>query len=236
MAVMWSPKAACTTAISWAFLHNGLLPEALAYSHWIHHYRLRQYQKTERYLSRLRQVETRSRHAIKIVRNPFERAVSSFVHAYRHGYEDSALAAALARPVDRHQRFSFREFVLYLETIDLNLCNPHHRVQSSPLERHVLFGLKPSQIIRIENGLEGALGEVERSLGLPATDFSNPAFRSVHHTSRVPSNGPAADRKDFSARDVPPAVAFYDDDLIRRIARLYAEDFHRYGYTPKLAG
>jgi len=232
--VMWSPKAACTTAITWAFQHNGLLEEALGFGPWIHRYRLRRYQKTERYLGRLRRLSQHSRYVVKIVRNPFERAVSSFVHAYRHDYEDFALREMLGRPVDRQQRFSFREFVGLLERSDLTRCNPHHRLQSTPLERHVLFGLKPHRTIKIEDGLERALSEIERSFNLPETDFANPVFRSGHHTSRAASAESAADRKDLWGPVLPPAAAFYDDDLIDRVARLYAEDFQRYGYDTKL--
>lgn len=230
MVVMWSPKAACTTAITWAFLHNGLLEEALAFSPWVHRYRLRRYQKTERYLERLRRLPRQGRYVVKIARNPFERAVSSFLHAYRHSYEDQLLARALGRPVDQQRRFSFREFIHYLEGLDLLRCNTHHRLQTTPLERHVLFGLRPERVIRIEDGLTAALAELEREFDLPPTDFSNPVFRSVHHTSRVPSAAPAADRKDLVAHDLPPASAFYDDDLVTRVARIYAEDFRRYGY------
>jgi hypothetical protein len=230
IAIMWSAKAACTTAVTWAFLHDGLLDEAIAYSSWIHRYRLRRYQKSERYRSRLRQLGRYTRFVAKVVRNPYERAVSSFIHAHRYGYEDQPLSDMLGRPVDKHRRFSFREFVQYLEQIDLTICNTHHRRQSSPLERHVLFGLKPNRIIRIEDGLEQALGEVERQFGLPPSDFSNPIFRSWHHTSRRPSEGPAADRMDIQPQNTPPAAAFYDDDLTQRVARLYDEDFVRYGY------
>lgn len=234
IAVMWSPKAACTTAITWAFQHNGLLGEALAFSPWIHSYRLRHYQKTESYLGRLRHLDRHSRYVVKIVRNPFERAVSSFLHAYRHYYEDFAMREVLQRPVDRQHRFSFREFVELLERSNLERCNPHHRVQSTPLERHVLFGLKPHRVVRIEDGLEGALSEIEREFRLTETDFANPVFRSYHHTSRAPSPESAADRTDLRGPVLPPAAAFYDEDLIGRIARLYAEDFRRYGYDTRL--
>jgi hypothetical protein len=45
------------------------------------------------------------------VRDPLDRAVSSYIHAYRHGYDDEAIAKVVQRPVARRQRFSFREFV-----------------------------------------------------------------------------------------------------------------------------
>jgi hypothetical protein len=94
--------------------------------------------------------------------------------------------------------------------------------------------LKPHRTIKIEDGLAQALGEIERKLNLPQTDFSNPVFRSHHHTSRAASAELAADRKDLFEPALPPTAAFYDDDLIARIARLYAEDFERYGYDMKL--
>jgi hypothetical protein len=70
LAVMWSYKAACTTVIKWLFQQNGLLPEALAYNSWVHKYRLRQYQKSERYLSRLKRLSSGGFEVVKIVRDP----------------------------------------------------------------------------------------------------------------------------------------------------------------------
>ncbi len=230
LAVMWSQKAACTTVIKWAFLHNGLLPEALAYGSWIHSYRLRKYQKTDRYLDRLKKLSDRNFHVIKIVRDPLERAVSSYIHAFRTGYDDKDISKILGRPLNRGQRFSFREFVNFLEHSNLRRCNPHHRVQATPVERHVLFGAKPRRIIKIEEGLESALNDIERSAHLPVTDFTSQIFGSHHHTLRVRFDGPAADLVQFTPGALPPARAFYDADLSARVARLYAEDIRRYGY------
>lgn len=231
LAVMWSFKAACTTVIKWVFQHNGLLPEALAYSKWIHRYRLRVYQKDDRYLSRLQRLNDRDFKIIKIVRDPLDRAVSSYIHAYLMKYEDEAIAKIVGRPLDSHQRFSFREFVTFLEQIDLRRCNPHHRVQVAPVERHVLFGTRPQTIVRIEQGLEPSLNAMERSLGLPVTDFADDVFHSHHHTIRADQYEPAADLIDFPGKMFPPTAAFYDADLSARVARLYAEDLRQYGYS-----
>lgn len=231
LAVMWSYKAACTTVIKWVFLHNGLLPEALAFSDWIHTYRLRRYQKAERYRARLGQFGGRTFDVVKVVRHPLDRAISSYIHAYRTGYDDESISKVIRRPLDCRQRFSFREFVTFLEHSNLLRCNPHHRVQVAPIERHVLFRTKPRAIIRIEQGLTSALSDLEHSLGLPATDFTNRVFASDHHTVRTYHHGPAADLTHFKPRALPPASAFYDADLSARVVRLYAEDFHHYGYT-----
>jgi hypothetical protein len=231
LAVMWSNKAACTTIMKWVFLHNGLLPEALAYGRWIHRYRLRQYQKSSRYRSRLKTFARGRFITVKVVRNPFERAVSSFIHAYRTGYDDRAISEVLKRPLDRGHRFSFRDFVTFLERSDLYACNPHHRVQVSPVERRVLFRIRPRQIIKIENDLAKTLNELERSLGLPVSDMTNPLFASEHHTHRVIHQELAADLALLPRDGLPPASMFYDDDLRHRIARLYAEDFAYYGYS-----
>jgi hypothetical protein len=234
LAVMWSYKAACTTVIKWVFQQNGLLPEALAYNSWVHKYRLREYQKSERYLSRLKRLASGSFQVVKIVRDPLDRAVSSYIHAYRHGYDDEAIAKVVQRPVSRRQRFSFREFVSYLEQSDLLYCNPHHRMQVAPIERHVLFGTRPSKIIRIEQGLNAALSELERTLGLPATDFTNPIFESEHHTVRAVRGRLAADLVHIPRNAVPPATLFYDRALATKVAQLYADDFRHYGYSTSL--
>jgi hypothetical protein len=234
LAVMWSYKAACTTVIKWVFQQNGLLPEAMAYNSWVHKYRLREYQKSDRYLSRLKRLSRGSFEVVKIVRDPLDRAVSSYIHAYRHGYDDAAIANVVQRPLSYQKRFSFREFVAYLEQSDLRYCNPHHRVQTSPIERHVLFGTRPSKIIRIEDGLNVALSELERRLGLPPTDFTNPVFESDHHTVRAAPAGLAADLLRIPRNAVPPAAMFYDRELAAKIALLYAEDFSRYGYSATL--
>lgn len=234
LAVMWSYKAACTTVIKWAFQHNGLLPEAMAYNSWVHKYRLRQYQKSERYLSRLKRLSSSAFDVVKVVRDPLDRAVSSYIHAYRHGYDDEAIAKLVQRPVSRRQRFSFREFVSYLEQSDLQYCNPHHRVQVAPIERHVLFGTRPSKVIKVEQGLTAALGELERELGLPPTDFTSPVFASDHHTVRTAQSGLAADLVYLPPRAAPPAATFYDRELATKVAHLYAEDFRHYGYPTEL--
>ena len=234
LAVMWSYKAACTTVIKWVFEQNGLLPEAMAYNSWVHKYRLRQYQKSERYLSRLKRLSSGAFEVVKVVRDPLDRAVSSYIHAYRHGYDDEAIAKVVQRPVSRRQRFSFREFVAFLEQSNLHYCNPHHRLQVAPIERHVLFRTRPSKIIRIEQGLNAALSELERGLGLPATDFTNPVFESDHHTVRAAPAGLAADLVHIPRDAVPPAARFYDRELASKVARLYAEDFRHYGYSTDL--
>lgn len=231
LAVMWSYKAACTTVIKWVFQQNGLLPEAMAYNSWVHKYRLREYQKSDRYLSRLKRLSRGSFEVVKIVRDPLDRAVSSYIHAYRHGYDDAAIAKVVQRPLSRQKRFSFREFVAYLEQSDLQYCNPHHRLQTAPIERHVLFGTRPSSIIRIEGGLNAALSALEGRLGLPPTDFTNPVFESDHHTVRIAPAGLAADLVHIPRNAVPPAAMFYDRELAAKIALLYAEDFSRYGYS-----
>lgn len=234
LAVMWSYKAACTTVIKWVFQQNGLLPEAMAYNSWVHKYRLRQYQKSERYLSRLKRLSSGAFEVVKVVRDPLDRAVSSYIHAYRHGYDDEPIAKIVQRPLSRRQRFSFREFVTYLEQTDLYFCDPHHRMQVSPVERHVLFGTRPSKIIKIEHGLNAALSELERALGLPATDFTNPVFESDHHTVRTEQAGLAADLLHIQRNAVPPAAMFYDRALASKVARLYEEDFRHYGYSTSL--
>src|SRR5680860_1065626 len=140
--LFWSAKAGCTFAVKWMLDHMGLLQEALAHHQWVHKFRVAKLYAGLAHKSSVRDFldSFDGYRAIKIARNPYKRAVSSYIHAARFGYEDARISDFLSRPVEKHGGFSFREFVTYLETIDLCACNVHHRVQVHPLERYFVSG------------------------------------------------------------------------------------------------
>lgn len=234
LAVLFSAKAGCTFVVKWFFAQAGLLEEAEAYPPWIHGYRHKVYYRSDGY--RPRAVLQPGMRVVKFVRNPYERAVSAYIHALRSRYEDGKLAASLGRPVDRRRRFSFREFVGHVEadSVTVHRCNPHHRSQIHRLEERGLVG--PAHLIRVEQARD-QVPRLERKLGLAPTDYE--ALRhSAHHTERVADGSACADRCDWHQargarhRQFPPTYCFYDDDLLGRVCALYRQDFERYGYDP----
>ncbi|MBA2490592.1 MAG: sulfotransferase family 2 domain-containing protein [Gammaproteobacteria bacterium] len=116
--LLWSAKAGCTFAVKWMLGHMGLLQEALAHHRWVHHYRIQKLYKSAAHKAAVRDFvdEPAGYRFVKIVRNPFKRALSSYIHASQCGYEDVPMATFLGRAVDAENRYSFREFVGYLET------------------------------------------------------------------------------------------------------------------------
>jgi hypothetical protein len=243
IALFWTPKVGSLFAVRWFFEQKGLLNEALnyqrfyhGYKEFVHNYRDEIYRFSDGHrtslASFLRNPESFT--VIKIIRHPLKRAVSSYIHTIRFGFSDSKIQKYLARKISSKSRFSFREFVGYLESIDITKCNIHYRTQTHPLERS--GQIRINHIVDIENSVE-KISELERMLDLKQTNlarFSN----SKHHTIRKNTDSFYGDKIDFFGwRNVltPPAINFYDDDLVKRIGIIYAEDFERYGYKCSLS-
>lgn len=230
LALFFSAKAGCTFALKWFFFHTNYLDEALAYHPWIHEYRLNVFYKLPEYKKNIHEILNEQTNTIKIVRDPYARAVSSYIHAARCGYENEKLSHFLNRKVDKERGFSFREFVSYLGSIDLRRCNPHHRVQIHLSEEKGL--VIPNYIVKLENSLDD-FKQIETELGLRESDlvFLN---HSGHHVPKNEENTFSGDIP-YSVHSTkglsfPSYIKFYDDHLKKEIARLYQIDFDTYGY------
>ncbi|MCG8634384.1 MAG: sulfotransferase family protein [Desulfobacterales bacterium] len=229
LAVFWTPKAGCTFITKWFFSQAGLLDEALQYHPFVHKYRIQVYQQSR---AHSKGVKDFLRHPgrykiIKIVRDPYQRAVSSYLHTNKHSYADAALAACLRREINAAHRFSFREFLHFLAGVDIHDCNPHYKAQVHHLE--LTKGIVPDYILNLENAV-GELAGLERDLDLHNTGVEK-LVASGHHTIRRPWSGFAGDRVFNMATGlaVPEADAFYNPELRQQVAYVYREDFRRYG-------
>lgn len=238
IALMWVPKAGATFGVKWFFAQTGLLEEAIQYHKFVHYYRDDLYRYSS--LNRISLGDFLKRpdeySVIKIVRHPLKRAVSSYIHAVKFKFAYQELSRLLGRPVDQDRGFSFREFVSYLEAIDIYTCNIHFRTQSHILERSGKISI--NYLIDLDESVE-RLGELEKILGLRQTDLSQ-LSESKHHTTRTDVEGFYGDRIDYFGRKkrkgreivTPPAKNFYDSELMERVGKIYADDFERYGYLP----
>ncbi|MBA2411158.1 MAG: sulfotransferase family 2 domain-containing protein [Gammaproteobacteria bacterium] len=236
--LLWSAKAGCTFAVKWMLDHMGLLQEALAHHKWVHNFRVAKLYAGLAHKASVRDFlnSFEGYRVIKIARNPHKRAVSSYIHAACCGYEDARVSDFLGRPVGKHSGFSFREFVAYLETIDLGNCNVHHRMQVHPLERYFVPGSR--FIIDLDQSM-ALLPKLEYLLGLPRTDPAD--YRESSHHTRTSSyanekfsGDTVYDFADKKSAVIPGYRAFYDAELEERVGALYAEDFYRYAFPTSL--
>lgn len=225
-------KAGCTFATNWFFYQQGILEDALDYHFWIHNYRYDVYYKQNVYKSSLKTILSDEYTRIKLVRSPYQRAVSSYIHAIRTSYANHMISEFLGREIDDDGKFTFEEYIAFLEDTGVEKCNPHHRVQVERLEKSGV--LKFDKIIKLEESLP-AFREIENELGLKKSDpdsILDSISKLRHHRDRIESSDYCGNimyrQKDTAFSTYP---AFYNDISKEKVARLYACDFEYYGYS-----
>jgi len=216
------------------FDQMGLLEEANSYSNWIHDYRENIYYKSDRFKEGMNLFlkNSESFNVVKIVTNPFKRAAMSYVHANVHGYEDKKISKYLKREVSSKKRFSFREFSQYINNININKCNIHHKVQTSKAERTGL--VKSIHVIDLQESML-KIPELEKSLDLKNVDLEK-IRKSPHHREKRKTPEFMGDSKmnDLYKRHqpiLPEYIQFYDQEIKEMISHAYKEDFDRYNYS-----
>jgi hypothetical protein len=230
LVMLFTPKAGCTRAVIMMFKHMGLLDEARAYSPWIHDYR-----------SRCKFVIVPERHlysgdyfVFKVIRNPYDRAVSSFINAVEYSrskYTNSNSSCPLLKTPT---------FVQFLELLDRTNFftkeyvdphqNHHCRPQYVPGEEEYV-----RKYVRIENG-QADVDDINREYGT-ALDIENVDLELLPHHQKRTSTIPLSDLSNVPFDQLPrplPAsyCAFYADPRARALVeRMFADDISRYGYS-----
>jgi len=220
-------KAGCTFATKWFFFQLGILDEALNYDDWIHKYRYDVYYRSDNYRSSFISIFSNKHTRLKLVRSPYQRAVSSYIHAIRTSYAMKEISGFLGREINDTNTFTFEEFVAYLEKTGVRKCNPHHRIQTEKAELN--GSLKIDGIIRLEESM-AEFRLIENKYGLKISDLEL-LSKSPHHRKRVENEEYCGNRK-FVKREksFSQYQAFYDDRLKQKVASLYACDFNQYNY------
>lgn len=231
--VIFSAKSACSSVAIWFFNQLGHLEAAQDFHRWPHEYRRNVYYRSKLYENAFRRDLSKLR-VIRIMRDPYSRAVSSYRHVLGHDYAYADIARALRRSDIAENGFSFAEFLDYLEGLDLTNCDVHCRIQRHPVEDH----LPVRQLINVSTeNLFTRLNEVEARWHLPRTDFSAiPWINQVNE--RRTARGSLEDLTNvdtrrftqLAAREGPwaPYEAFLTPAARERIARLYAVDLESY--------
>lgn len=235
--VVWSAKSACTTTFAWFAAVTGMIEDLRASGLTPHKYRITRYFRSEAY-RRAAARDPRRLAVVHVGRDPAQRAVSSYRHLVRTGYDEKNFARhPPPRPLDRRAGFSFNAFLDYLETLDLATCNTHHRRQWHPVETVS----PPREVIDIgRTDLFTALNDVARRFGLPAVDFAALDWLHALEQRRKAVTGsfegvsiPDLALDVAAARGQKPwpeTAAFLTPETLPRIRRLYAVDYDRLGF------
>jgi hypothetical protein len=232
--VIFSAKSACTSVLIW-FLHQiGHADVAYDYSRWPHHYRMGVYYKSRLYRMALKKRPSRYS-VVRVVRDPFERAVSSFRHMLASGAGTDLAGKALRRNDIETAGLSFSEYLDFLDTCDLRTSDQHYALQRHPIEDVVPV----DHLINISTeNLFARLNDVEADLGLPITDFAQLSWLKHLDQARSPNRpGPVIDAysrrfdREAARNEWPKSSAFLVPEARDRIARLYATDIQSYGAT-----
>jgi hypothetical protein len=191
----------------------------------------------------VRLIQTGERPVIKLVRDPYDRAVSSYLHLLgmmrkkdRHGWVRPFIAAARKRegkPPGEEPRLSFRQFMLQMEAngADVLAANLHIAQQFIPAEKQ-----RVARIIKLERFFD-EIRALEGEFRLKKVP--DQVLGSRHHRkdrTELEWNGAcsAADLElslpDVTQNRIPPYAAFYDPAVRELVRGVYAADFEAYGY------
>lgn len=231
LVILWNPKCGCTFISKWFFHHLGHLKAALDYNPWIHNYRIEVFQKSE-YLKKVSIKEVLNYRFIKVIRNPFERTISSYIHFLKMINAKHKGAIDLI-PDNKYvsNTYSFSEFLTLLEATDLKATNSHWKPQLHPLE---IAGLGIDfEAIQL-NAMQDFFQRLELDLGLPKSDLAGLQHSSHHTTSDNTSNEISfvGDKKfDLKvAENRPEYSQFLSDTLNAKICKIYEQDFKKYKF------
>ena len=222
-------KAGCTFATKWFFEQQGILEEAIKYGKGVHKYRIEIYYKRPGYMGDLKRVLANRVKKIKLVRCPYQRAVSSYIHCIKKKKLQQEISQFLGRNFEKNNTFSFEEFVDFLSSIDINTCNPHYRRQT--WEHEISERLKFYRIIKLENSID-EFRDLENVLGLKRTDLGD-LSDSHHHIKKMGQNDSYCGNVNFDMKvnAIDHFRNFYNAHSSEMIARIYEVDFSTYNYS-----
>jgi hypothetical protein len=224
----FSPKADCTTFVA-LFLNDVGFRYGIEYTGWPHTFREEYYNKQCGKATPCMFYRP-DWFRFKVVRNPFDRAVSSFIHIMKY----PSLGEKII-PTKERTTLTFAKYVAILEkfpTKDLQgFAGAHGGLQSQPYERHyyrtntTVF----HETVQAENPHE-TLERINRRLG---TNFSA-GFRAHHFAERNSAAKKFVGKTPWNllANQIPASYGcFYNHELRLRVHHVFLWDILLYNYS-----
>lgn len=238
--LFWNEKSGCTSFSKWFFFQIGLLEKALEHNPFIHLYRAQVYCNSTIYLGEMETaILSSKKDIVKLVRNPYTRAVSSFLHILHYGTPNNSHNAKFFQEFTRiikmnnFKGISFKQFLYALKKVgcDILSIDGHIAQQYIEGEEHLV-----KQYIYLED-LEKHIFYIEDYYNL-LTSPIDLLVQSPHHKSSLIKNEDSLEKysekilsKDIiSNSHLPSYEKFYDEETIDLCTELFKQDLKFYKY------
>ncbi len=235
--LFWSAKAACTNVLLWYLQVSGIGRFAAFYTQWPHKFRQEVLYASLRYQEGVRSLsEPAQLRWIRVIRDPYRRAISSYRHILRHGVGTNLPAGESSLDHLREAGLSFLDFLHLLQDSPVLLNEIHCRPQFHPLEADVTIW----RLINVDvDNIQSSLEQIETELGLEIAPDERDAYsaslaniRQHHYALRLETEDhlDATPLTRLHADGLWPIdAAFLTERSRRLIETIYDVDFARYG-------
>ena len=240
--IVWTPKVASNIVLTWYLRDVGLLYAANFYSDRLHEFRgkvlvnSRYYKKwTEWAWS-----DVSGSTYVKVMRDPFKRAVSSYRHALR--YPETRAVIDRNTEFDISKGFSFVQFLMAIEKVDIcntdiHLRQQHHPVQDIVGAEHVDTILLDALDVDLLEVLDHKLGaEVSEESSESVEEMKARVEANINHyvvSHHADYSGRAFEGKSYADeifslddhKEFPAFEKFVTPETERLVRKIYEADF-----------
>ncbi|AXO98659.1 sulfotransferase family 2 domain-containing protein [Bacillus anthracis] len=230
--LFWSHRSGCTSLANWFFFQIGLYEEAMKFAPFIHYYEFDIYKnRTDYYVDLEIELLELKKDTIKLVRNPYKRAVSSFLILYDNPYASEqweGIREYFYNDKNIPKGISFKQFLYYVKAIGpkSSQLDQHFSQQYIDGEEKVI-----KQNIKLEN-FNTIIPKLEKKYGLLSSDISLLTNSTHHRTHQMIYKGNYANKDitDPQFPSLPTYQSFYDEEAIKLVSEIFNDDFEAYGY------
>ncbi len=234
LAVLWSPKSACTTVYVWFSHISGFSRDVREYASWPHRHRMEQFSKSDIYAESAANGMAGAT-LLRIIRDPYSRAVSIYRHALKTQFADKDMELYSNGMISAEKGYSFQTFLDMAATLDMRQVDIHFRPQFHLYETQ----RKPDRVINIsKQDLFTELNAFEAEVGITATNFADLDWLHVLESKRKakqePMKGDTLDTTAFSRHQVnklglfPNYGQLLTPEARQKIELIYKSDFDAY--------
>lgn len=231
--LFWSQKSGCTSLANWFFYQVGLYETAMEHNTFIHHYEFEIYINRVGYFEKvIREIAKGSKETVKLVRNPYKRAVSSFVSLITPPGVDNPQWIPIREFIYSdgtcRKPITFKHFLLYLYANGASRegLDPHHAQQYIEGEEKVV-----NKYIYLED-YKNEIRNLESKYGLKEAPLEVLSNSWHHQATHMIFEGmyAEADITDPLFPRLPTYKSFYDKECIQLVTEIFYQDFITYNY------